>query len=749
MQKLKTIQVTNGVYWVEAPQARLSILCGCPADSVKYLMKLGLIVPVERDNVSFETGPNAILLSDVLVQNEQFSNLSEFPVLQMLYRQGLIIPGHPNNTGMKPLLMGSKEQVYAQQQYIYRGNYGLVTVEELMEAGLSEEEAHEHMRLKLKFAFGNIRRTDELLDSLVVDKKFTEIRNGVKIRRRELNVYEFQYKGESVVVDLNLKPEERYEAPYELGFHEVNREYFAIVHSGEGNGWDIYRPCMASILMYQGRNYLIDAGPNISKSLLSLGFDASEIEAIFHTHGHDDHFAGLPALMTSDRRIKYYATPLVRASVTKKLSALMAISEDKFSQYFEIHDLEYNVWNDINGLEVKPIFSPHPVETSIFIFRTFWKNRYYTYAHFADIASFDVLKKMITEEPSAAGISPELYEKVYSDYLTPVDLKKIDIGGGLIHGKALDFAKDPSKKIILAHTALELTNQEKAIGSNANFGSIDVLIPANRDYLRKYAKEFLNKYFKTVPAEEKDGLLNCPTILFNAGTILLKEGELDEYAYLILSGTVEFVRIEDDQYFMLSTGSIIGDIDILNERPSTGTYRAASYVQAIQFPKGLYRYFVNKHGLYDEINRIQINRAFLQNTTVFGNGVSYPVQEQIAKLITLKSFEADQIVLELGTIGKGLFILMEGELISSYNGKMVETLKSGDVFGEESFVFGIPNYFEIKATQPSEVCIITDTTPLDIPLIHWRLSALYAKRMSKFGAHILSSDLDSLKWEEK
>ena len=85
--------------------------------------------------------------------------------------------------------------------------------------------------------------------------------------------------------------------------------------------------------------------------------------------------------------INYYATPLVRASVVKKLCALMSISEDKFVQYFRVFDLKFDQWNRINGLEVMPIFSAHPVETSILYFRTEWAGGHRTYAHLADIAS--------------------------------------------------------------------------------------------------------------------------------------------------------------------------------------------------------------------------------------------------------------------------------------------------------------------------------------------------------------------------
>jgi hemerythrin len=36
----------------------------------------------------------------------------------MLYRQGVLLPNHPRNTGRKPMLIGLEEQVRAQGVYI-------------------------------------------------------------------------------------------------------------------------------------------------------------------------------------------------------------------------------------------------------------------------------------------------------------------------------------------------------------------------------------------------------------------------------------------------------------------------------------------------------------------------------------------------------------------------------------------------------------------------------------------------------
>ena len=130
MVGIRKISVSPGVFWVEIPAADLRLLCGCPMDTVKHLKKRGLIIGVEVQGVRSETGPNAILFSDLAIQDGRVCNSAEFPVLQMLYMQGMIIPDHPNNTGALPVLVGARQQVDAQMAYIFRGNYGLSSRED-------------------------------------------------------------------------------------------------------------------------------------------------------------------------------------------------------------------------------------------------------------------------------------------------------------------------------------------------------------------------------------------------------------------------------------------------------------------------------------------------------------------------------------------------------------------------------------------------------------------------------------------
>ncbi len=727
MSKISKISVTTGVQWVEIKEADIRILCGCPADSVKHLMKRGLIVPIEKAGVTFETGPNCILLSDVMIQNGSFANMAEFPVLQMLYRQGMILPKHPGNTGRKPMLLGSPEQVNAQMDYIYRGNYGLTSKEEIMATGTSEEDAEEMMRMKLHFAFGKIHPSQTLLDSREINKQSVEIQNGVMIRSLGINLFEISYQGESIQINLNLQQGEVYGLPYSLNFHKIPREYFAIIHSGCGDGWDILRPSMSSIIIFQGKIFLIDAGPNLHYLLDSLGIGINEVDGIFHTHSHDDHFAGLTSLMRTDHRIRYYATPLVRAAVTKKTSALLSIPETEFNNYFETMDLQFDLWNNIEGLEVRPSFSPHPVETSILTFRALGEEEYLSYGHFADIAAFKVLDQMRNDDKSKPGLSSDWCDRIKKTYLEPVSLKKIDVGGGMIHGNAEDFHEDQSKKIILAHTNTPLSNRQKEIGSGAPFGTVDVLIPSNQDYAWRYAFDYLRSYYPSVPVHELRVLLSASLVHFNPESILIKGNEKSAFTYLILTGSAEMIDAETGVVASLSAGALLGEMSGLMNTDCMETYRAVSFVRALAIPNKMYLEFVKRNNLYREIEQLQDIRTFLHKTYLFGSGISYPIQNGIAKaMITNPAAEGEVIApgSDLCVIYRGLFHRIEDDLDEAQ-------MKDGGFFGEGSAVLKTHDNYTVTSLGNGEYFRIPGELLSDIPIVRWKLFEAYQRRRRK------------------
>lgn len=723
MGKLTKVQIGPGVAWVAAPEAGLAVLCGCPADVVKTLMQAKLVQPIEIGGRHTETGPNAILLSDVMLQNGAFCNLAEFPILQMLYRQGMILPGHPNNHGVRPLLIGNAQQVEAQLHYIHRGNYGLVGRDELESAGIDSGLAGEILAYKERFAFGKVREPSELLDARVLGEGALELQGGVTVTRRGLNLFDFAYQGETVSVDLNLGPAETYLAPYKLPYSALQRDYFSVIHSGDGNGWDPERPSMGTVLVYQGRVYLIDAGPNINHTLDALGIGVNEVAGLFHTHCHDDHFAGLTTLLRSGQRLKYYATPLVRASVTKKLCALMAIDEAMFADCFEVHDLAFDAWNDVNGLDVMPLLSPHPVETSIFMFRALWQDGYRSYAHWADIVAREVLHSML-ETDQRTGISQAFFDRVMEDYQRPATLKKIDIGGGLIHGRAEDFRGDSSGNVLLSHIERPLSEAEREIGGGRAFGAVDVLIAGNQDYDRRAAFEYLRDYFPTVPHPELAMLLNCPIQTHAPGTLLLPEGQPITTLHLIVGGVVDRVSGGDARGGGFTAGSLIGEVAALAGRPATYHYHCRTYVKSLAVPVGLLREFLLRTGVVDQLLSRAEGRSFLRSTQICAEALSETTLTRLAQDMERRKVRAGEAI----EPGDRLALVASGSVSLSQRGSITELLLIGGVFNEASAMFGQPSGQSFRAEEDCEVFLLPAVAVRQVPMLRWTLLEIFNRR---------------------
>ncbi len=724
---VQSVRISSGIYWVEIPQRDLRILCGCPADTVKHLMRRGLIQPVERGGVACETGPNAILLSDVSVQNGEFANLAEFPVLQMFYRQGMIIPGHPNNNGTRPIIMGAQDQVTAQREYIYRGNFGLVSEEEMIAAGADQELAAEYMRLKKVFAFGTIRQPEELIDFKVIDDGVQEIAPGVSVERVAINTYRISFQGDYVEVSLNLARLEQYEPPYILSQHKIKPEYFSVVHTGEGDGWDPNRPCMAGILVFQGRLYLIDAGPSVMHTLNALGISVNQIDGIFHTHAHDDHFAGLTSLVRADHRLTYYATPLVRASVAKKLSALMSFPEERFDDYFRCQDLVPDQWNMIEGLEVKPVFSPHPVETTIMFFRALWDSGYRTYAHFADICTFDQLENL-TRDGNA--FTARLKEEVRRNYLTPVDIKKLDVGGGMIHGRAEDFREDQSIRIVLSHRSTPLTVEEKEIGADTSFGMQDVLIRAADSHDTAHIREQLLHNFPGVPEYEIAMLANCTARTMSIGSILYKKGTQPSSVYLLLNGLVEIIDAETEIDNVLTPGSMMAELNCLSATPATRTYRAASFIRVLEIPPAMYVAFLQRSDLEEPIREYLRRKHFLMGTFLLGDRVAGATLNQIAQEMMEVEIRKGETVF----IAESVLMVAEGSIAVRCQNKRIDVTGPGEAIGASVLLRTDSEALEYIAEEDSRLYLLPAGILEQIPIVRWKLLEQSQRLARRCGA---------------
>jgi len=180
--------------------------------------------------------------------------------------------------------------------------------------------------------------------------------------------------------------------------------------------------------------------------------------------------------------------------------------------------------------------------------------------------------------------------------------------------------------------------------------------------------------------------------------------------------------------------------------PLSETYVTTTFVNALEIPLSLYRYFTQKNGLLDDLTRMHEKRDFLQKTWLFGESISSPVQNKIARAIMESQYRANEEI-DTGNSSE-LFIISKGSVNLYLQNQLVEILRSGDFFAEQSFLFHIPCLFRIRAAEATEVFRVPGDLLLDIPIVRWKLLEAYNKRMQiLFNPKLNSSSI--FQWREE
>jgi hemerythrin len=197
---------------------------------------------------------------------------------------------------------------------------------------------------------------------------------------------------------------------------------------------------------------------------------------------------------------------------------------------------------------------------------------------------------------------------------------------------------------------------------------------------------------------------------------------------------------------MISAGGLVGDNIGVFQLPAKETYRAVNFVRALQVPCSLYLDFIIKNGLHADLEHLRERRDFLQHTWLFGEAISYPIQNKIARAMNPEKYCAAELLPIEDYSGIGL--IKQGRLQIFLNDDVFETLHAGDFFGVSNVLFKMPAIFSVRAIKDTEVFNIQAQVLADIPIIHWKLFETYERRIRK----ILNPELVSIpifQWREE
>ena len=285
--------------------------------------------------------------------------------------------------------------------------------------------------------------------------------------------------------------------------------------------------------------------------------------------------------------------------------------------------------------------------------------------------------------------------------LQRVDVKKIDIGGGLIHGKAEDFAGDPSGKLLLSHTSAPLTEAQKEIGIAAVFGQEDVLIESRGDLMRLEAQRLLRSFFPDSPERDILKLAGFPLASYTPGSIIQAPDTPITDVLLLVSGLVERREGKDSPRAMLSAGALLGELEALRGDSARSTCRASSHVTVLRIPRSSWLEFLKGAGLLDGLLQTRASRLFLQSTWLFGEMASFTLLNRIAGLMEQRVVKEDTV---FRPEGRSEVLMLADGLVTVFLGiRPIENITPGDFFGEESILTGtreLPRGWQERFTRP-------------------------------------------------
>ena len=457
------------------------------------------------------------------------------------------------------------------------------------------------------------------------------------------------------------------------------------------------------------------------QALEALGLDLSEIDGLFVTHVHDDHFSGLTSLIRGVRKLKIFATAPVMATVRFKCAALLGQPFDFLDHLVDVQLLEEDVWNDVDGLSVRPTMSPHPLETTIMFFRSqdSKSGNWRTYAHLADIISSPVLDRFVGEN----GVSPEFRERVFREYYRPADVKKIDAGGGLIHGLAKDFSEDLSDRLILSHTEGMVREDDEEFGVGVDFGCTDVLIPPMDQAMQRRCESLLERWVPGLSQEDRVRLAGGKLSDLPAGTRIRTPKRGLRRIYMVVRGVVESPAQGNRPIQYYAPGSLLGERGILEEGGPLEAFRTHTAATLLEMPARDYVKALGAGGP-PERRRILEARRILTEGNFPGQAVNLPRLDDLAIRLSIRQWRAGEAMVsgidELHIVMKGRFSPVGNPSVLRQTGNWM------NLSPILPFLYTGP-YSEWEALEDGVTAVLPGQMVRDVPALGWTLVELAAE----------------------
>ena len=274
-------------------------------------------------------------------------------------------------------------------------------------------------------------------------------------------------------------------------------------------------------------------------------------------------------------------------------------------------------------------------------------------------------------------------EKPYSKLSTP-SIKEVSINSPIQNDKQLNNLDESSGNLRKKQKNFFI-NEKEEFKEDYEKSVLKIIQKHNRNNQdEELIENCIKKHFfmKDLNEKARKEIINEMSLVSVEPNIyLFKEGGIGNYFYILKEGSIEFISRNNSKNRKIKIGESFGELALLHlaNRSSSAKTLSESFLWVLERK--------NFRKIVDHITKMNYeeNKNFIESIPILAN-IHYTQKTILCSFLYKENFQKGHFIVRKGDHANCLYIVKEGEVDCSLNGKVVRTLRKGDNFGERSIL---------------------------------------------------------------
>jgi CRP-like cAMP-binding protein len=461
---------------------------------------------------------------------------------------------------------------------------------------------------------------------------------------------------------------------------------FAVTCLGPSHGFDPTENTSGFIIWLNHRGIMVDPPVNSTEWLRDSNVNPKLIDSVILTHCHADHDTGTFQKLMEEVKVTIYTTRTIMESFLRKYSALADESIDYLRRLFDFSPVAIDKPFFIHGAGFTASYSLHSIPT--IGFKMNFQNRSFVYSsdhqgdprihkelrdkgvlspgRFAELSAFPWDSQVIYHE---AGIPPLHTTVAYFISLPKEAQKRIHI----YHIAKKDFPAGTSLELCKFGMEHTVNLPVSAPPFEKTYEVLSLL--KHLDFFHGFSIQKAQEFMAAIEEET-----------FKKGRIIIRQGSQGEKFYIIYAGNVAVTLEGLERKKIYSEFEYFGEVALITDQPTTADVTAETDVIVYSMTKDKFLNFIANTEFEETLKRLVKNRDretwnILSGSRIFGRLTSYQ-KTWIESALTGVNLAGRGVLVEAGQPFERMYIIREGAIDVTKNGKKAASLGRGDFIGE-------------------------------------------------------------------